>query len=392
MKCLIATSTLGAVSEVWLWRQIIGLKRLKPIVLTWAYCNREDYPLNGIDLHLLQEEQQLDVARPGIAGWVHRVRRAPNGNFFGTAGSEKRAIYEILTRERPEAILCHFGMIALRVLPVALELGIPLVAHFHGIDISSVLLRNNRWYRWSLARHVHSFSSIIVVDDHQRKWFADHGVCEEKLHTIPCGVPTSMFAPSSVRSESPINYVTVSRLSPEKALHLTIVAFHKLLQRYPSATLTIIGDGPERNRLEQMVNQMHLEGVVVLTGSLPPMQVRERLSKAHVFLQHSTVREGSSVSIAEASSMALPVVATRCGGIVSQIVHGETGYLVDQYDVDNMAHYMLRLAQDGGMRERMGKSGRRRMVEHFDTARQIAKLEQVIVAAAERNPTRSTVE
>lgn len=384
MNCCVVTKTLGEVSEVWLWRQVVGFRSVSPSVLAWEYVNRDDYPLGHIPLHLLKHDPS-PMHRKRSVRWHYRARCLRHLNFYASVGQEHKDIEAYLRRQQIDVVLAQFGPIALRVLPIAQKLGIPLVAHFHGHDISSTL--RHRWYRWSLARHANRFAAIVIVGNHQRAWFLDHGVSEDRLHVIPCGVPVDQFKPPMQRPDNPVHFITVSRLSPEKALHHTLSAFSKICRAIPDGRLAIVGDGPERQKLERHALDLKISNRVDFAGYLAPHAVRERLSASHVFLQHSIIREGFGVSLAEAAAMQLPIVSTRCGGIPDQVVHGETGFLVEQHDVDGMAHHMLQLARDPQLRRQMGKAGRGRMQKHFDTTSQIAKLEDVLLKAT--HPTRN---
>ena len=76
------------------------------------------------------------------------------------------------------------------------------------------------------------------------------------------------------------------------------------------------------------------------------------------------------------------MVGSACGGILDQVVDEETGFVVGQRDEEGMAAAMRRLAVEPGLRARLGAAGRQRMIEHFDTCRQVAKLEEVLLTAA----------
>lgn len=371
---------IGHRSEVWLWRQITGLVEFEPHVVTWGLVNTADYPLDGITVHQLPFEPAPENGTlPNRL--LYRLRNVPSVNFYGTIGKEKSVIRQKLKESKPNVILCHFGQTALRILPAAKELNIPLVAHFHGIDISSSL--QNKWYRWSLVRHVKQFAAIIVVGIHQKNWFLEQGVPESRIHVIPCGVPTDMFEPPLARPGGVVQFVTVSRLNKQKGLDCTIKAFNETLKKVPNTHLNIVGDGEELNNLKGLVRYLNISDHVTFFGSCPPESVKQHLTKSHVFLQHSTIREGSPVSIAEAAAMELPIIATRCGGIVDQVVEGRTGYLVDQKDVGGMAIAMIKLAKDDELRSAMGRAGRTRMIEYFDTQKQIAKLESVLLSCCQ---------
>lgn len=282
-------------------------------------------------------------------------------------------------------MLCHFGFMALRLLPVAQQLGIALVAHFHGLDLSSSL--RNRWYRWSLLRALDSFSAIVVVANYQKHWMVEHGVPAEQVHLIPCGVPTQLFKPGKQCHSKNIRFIAVCRLVEKKGVEYSIRAFAQVVMDCPNVRLTIVGDGPLRGCLEELVRKLGLEKHISFVGMVEPKKVRSYFLESEVFIQHSIVSsrgdtEGSPVSIAEASASGLPVVATRCGGIEDQVIDGQTGFLVPQRDVSAMAERMLKLARNPGLRNRFGQAGRKHMVEQFDAPRQIKKLEAVLLNCA----------
>ncbi len=374
---VIVAQHLGVTSEVWLWRQIVGFDRIIPTVLTWEYKNQRKFPLNGTPMRVMTSDP---TPYNGRRRWLSRVQNLSGRNFFGTVGKESRELRQWFSKQNPAAILCHFGHVALRILPVANDLGIPLVAHFHGMDLSSML--KNRWYRWSLDRHLCSFTGVVVVGSRQQQWMLDQGVDPERVHLIPCGVPTDEFTPPSDRPEDPLRFVAVSRLVAWKGVDLTIRAFARAASGLPRALLVIIGDGPDCGELETLAAGLGLADRVIFRGAQLPAIVRQELERSHVFVQHSLDLngwyEGFGVSLAEAAAMGLPVVASRCGGIMDQVVDGQTGFIVDQHDVDGMAKAMQRLGRDSQLRHRFGQDGRRRMVREFDATSQVRKLEGVL--------------
>ena len=170
-------------------------------------------------------------------------------NFYGSVGREFKHLGDLAAHHRPQVMLCHFGSAALRLLPVAEKLGIPLVAHFHGQDVSSSL--RNRWYRWSIIPALSRFAAVVVVGSHQRQWMLRHGVPEERVHLIPCGVPTEQFRPAGAqRTDGVVQFVAVSRLVAWKGVDYTLRAFAAVHAAVPQARLAIVGDGPDRRALE----------------------------------------------------------------------------------------------------------------------------------------------
>jgi glycosyltransferase involved in cell wall biosynthesis len=388
---LIASLQWGVSSEVWIRRQIAGFKRIRPEVVCWERRGAEAPANEGVPVHLMNFEPQPMEQR---SRWLLRLRNAAHGNFYGSVGGELRALRQLLRTTGAQVILCHFGHMALRLLPAATACGVPLVAHFHGLDVSSGL--RNRWYRTSLLRHLSRFAAIVVVGSHQRQWMIEHGVPPERVHLIPCGVPTAFFspAPRPARASGPLRIAAVSRLVPWKGIAETIRAVAEARSQGIAAELRVVGDGDQRAELEALVGQLLLNDHVTFLGPRDPAFVRELLNESDVFVQHSLTSatgwcEGFGVSIAEAAAMELPVIATRSGGIPDQVLDGETGILIAERDVAGMAAALVSLARSPDLRARLGRAGRQRMVAHFDVDQQVARLEAVMLAAVDHSPPRN---
>jgi len=171
-----------------------------------------------------------------------------------------------------------------------------------------------------------------------------------------------------------------------KGQHIALDAFAKIADTHPNARLVIVGGGPDSDFLKRKAADLGVENRVEFPGSCSAATVRKMLGESDVFLQHSLTHrsgwgEGFGVSIAEASAMALPVIVSPCGGIVDQVIDGETGIIVPEHDREAMAAAMRKLAADPELRHRMGEAGRRRMRGHFDTKAQVRKLEDVLTRA-----------
>ena len=141
-------------------------------------------------------------------------------------------------------MLCQFGFTALRLLPVARRVGIPIVVHFHGVDISSSL--RNRWYLSSLRRSLPSFDSLVVVGRYQREWLLAEGVPPEKVSLIPCGVPVGDFSGGDRAPGATCRFLAVGRLVPKKAPLEVVRAFAHCRRTVPEVRLAMVGQGPSR--------------------------------------------------------------------------------------------------------------------------------------------------
>jgi glycosyltransferase involved in cell wall biosynthesis len=387
----IACRTLGLPSEAWLYRQIVSFSVLCPEVLCWSRQNESWHPMGRIPVHVLP----FPVSpHDGGARWWYRLRTLAQRNFYGSVGAEARHLARLMRARRPEVVLCHFGHTALRLLPVARRLGVPVVAHFHGVDISFCL--RNPWYRWSLQRHLGDLAALVVVADYQREQLIRLGAEPERIHLIPCGVPVEELAPAVNVARQPCRFVTVGRLVEKKGPLETLQALAACAPEAPDGELTVIGDGPLLAASQALARELQVADRVHFLGNQPSPVVLQQLRESSVLLQHSLTsrlgdKEGWPVSVAEAMATGLPVVATRHAGITEQVRDGETGYLVAERDVATMARRMAQLARDPALRSALGRRGREVAEAHFDQRQQVRKLEQVLESVFRRVGVRAAV-
>src|SRR6185295_12187693 len=180
---------------------------------------------------------------------------------------------------------------------------------------------------------------------------------------LPAFVNLKLF-PYRDRSTFPPRFVAVGRFAETKSPHLTILAFKKVADAVPDATLVVIGKGGGGELFEAcliLTRGLGLEDRITFKGVLSHAEVAEEMAKARVFVQHSITapetgdREGKPVAIMEAMASGLAVVATRHSGIVELITEEVDGLLVDEYDIDAMAEAMIRLAEDDSFVSALGK-------------------------------------
>jgi len=165
-----------------------------------------------------------------------------------------------------------------------------------------------------------------------------------------------------------LTFMTVARLDPVKDLRTMLDAFAIVRIARPDAQLVIVGDGPERERLEVRAAAPDLGDSVRFAGYRA--DVRSVLAAADVYVS-SSISEGISITILEAMATGIPVVATAVGGTPEVLEHARGGALVPSRDPDALAAAMLRFAADTRAREDAGAAGRERLSTHFTVDRMI---------------------
>jgi glycosyltransferase involved in cell wall biosynthesis len=382
VQCTIICRGLGLSSEAWLYRQVVGLRRLTVQVIAYAHENQGEYPANGFPVHIRRPSSPAGRLRRQLRRLHNQLRGV--GDYRG-GWAEAKWLCQHLREPRQDVVLAQYGPTGMDLLPICKAMRIPLVVHFHGFDLSKFLATS--WYVRRLQRSLPAFAACVCVASYQRDWLLAQGVSPERLHLIPCGAPMSTLAEARSVAQQPCRFIMVGRLTEKKRPDLSIRAFARCAQEVPDVSLTIIGAGEMREECEALIRKLGVAERVTILGSQPNEGVREELARSSVFVQHSVTaktgdKEGWPVSIAEAAGTGLPVVATRHAGIVDQVDEGQTGLLVDEGDWEGMAKHMLALARSPDLRTRMGQAGRIKMSQ-FDVAIQVSKLENVLLQAAE---------
>ena len=268
------------------------------------------------------------------------------------------------------------------------QLGIPLIVHFHGYDASvhEVLKENAETYpvMFRIA------AAVIVVSRAMERKLISLGAPAEKVHYNPYGINCNDFA-GAEPADSPPVFLAVGRFVEKKAPQLTLKAFASVLRSMPDARLRMIGDGPLLEECRELSDELTIANAVTFLGAQPHEAVREEMRAARCFVQHSVEAangdcEGTPLGILEAGASGLPVVSTRHAGIPDVVIEGETGFLVDERDVDEMAKNMLRLAQDPELAGRLGRAARKRIESDFSERRSLGQLWTIIEDCFEKSP------
>ncbi|GAK59426.1 glycosyl transferase, group 1 [Candidatus Vecturithrix granuli] len=148
----------------------------------------------------------------------------------------------------------------------------------------------------------------------------------------------------------------VARLDPIKNHPILLQAFEQILQHLPETYLIIVGDGPEEERLRNIVQSRDLTDKVRFLGARS--DISELLHVFDIFAL-SSFSEGTSVTLLEAMGAGLPIVATRVGGNPEVVREHETGFLVESNNAEEMANMLIKLLQDTKMRHKMGLAGKK---------------------------------
>lgn len=219
--------------------------------------------------------------------------------------------------------------------------------------------------RW-LARQV-------PVTTHTRAnldWLRDFaGLEPDQVAVIHRGIRVPPEPSAGARADRP-HIVVAERLIPEKRTADGIEVFKTVVRTFPDAVLTVLGEGPERRRLELLVDEAGLGDGVRLRGHIPHREVQQELARAHIYLSMSqSPGERLPNAAKEAMAARCAVVVARTPGIDELVVDGQTGFVVGPGDIESAAERVAELLGDPQRMEGLGRKGRERIVSSFDISR-----------------------
>jgi len=226
-------------------------------------------------------------------------------------------------------------------------------------------------YRLVDANTISRTDHIIAVnqrlkDEIVAKW----SIPPSKVTVVPNGVDTRAFCPdgrkaADVRAKYGIEgmyCLFVGQLRNRKGVDSLLRAFNGINDSVMKCV--VVGDGPERGRLEKMVDDLKLHSKVLFTGAVPFGDLTGLYAGAGFFVL-PTVAEGSPLVVLEALASGLPVISTAVSGIPEIIDNEQNGFIVPPRDVHALAERMRLLIEDDELRAKMSENARRGTVESF---------------------------
>ncbi|MSM32738.1 glycosyltransferase, partial [Escherichia coli] len=177
------------------------------------------------------------------------------------------------------------------------------------------------------------------------------GCPREKIAVSRMGVDMTRFSPRPVKAPAtPLEIISVARLTEKKGLHVAIEACRQLKEQGVAFRYRILGIGPWERRLRTLIEQYQLEDVVEMPGFKPSHEVKAMLDDADVFLLPSVTgadgdMEGIPVALMEAMAVGIPVVSTLHSGIPELVEADKSGWLVPENDARALAQRLAAFSQ-----------------------------------------------
>ncbi len=323
--------------------------------------------MDDLQVHVVTVDRACRT--PNRSEWerafVHRLPWAGGSVLWNAIGPGRRQIATYVQAMKPDVIHAHdtYGLMV-KGLPI------PRVFTIHGFIHGDTLVSETRlaWLRSRIWKRVETAGwadqpHIISISPYVRERL--NGIARGVIHDIDNPIAEECFQVR--RDECRGTIFSAGHLCRRKNTLGLLEAFRRLVTVGMDVRLRLAGNASEREyerRIHEFIRSHKLDNRVDLLGGIPARCVREELAHASVFALVS-FEEGSPMGIEEAMAAGLPVVTSNRCGMPYMIRDGETGYLVDPSDPDDIAWRLGQLLQDDGLRARMGEKARQIALDRF---------------------------
>ena len=297
-------------------------------------------------------------------------------------------IRELVGRTGADVVHAHGYKADLYVYFALRGMGVPLVSTCH------------TWYDTDLFVSIYGmadryvlrkYTRVVAVSDDVKQRLLKAGVGEGKIRMVRNGIDLSPFDGAILAhregraADRALVVGLVGRLAWEKGVDLFLEAAAEVLVEVPETRFKVIGEGPDREKLERLIDRLNIRESVNLMGR------REDMASQYASMDvmvSSSRQEGLPLAILEGMASGLALVATAVGEVPKVIVDGRTGLLVPAQDAGSLAAGIMELLHNPEKRKRLGGAARQLIEEEYSAARMTAdylRVYQEAIAAMRRS-------
>ena len=338
--------------------------------------------LKGLDLHVVTEDAKCSTPKESVWGKVriHRLPRQGRATLTNAIGPGRRQMIRYLNKLAPDVVHAHdtYGLMV-KGLPI------PRVFTIHGQIYKDTWVSGGRfprlrswlWKRieltgWADQPHVISISPYV------REQLA--GVVTGTIHDIDNPIGENCF--NLGRHEEPGRIFCAAAICPRKNTLMLVRSFAKLLNSGVNTELRLSGDGDKDylDHVSHFIREHGLEINVKLLGRVSYEVIQDEMSRSAVFTLVS-LEENSPMGIEEAMAAGLPVVTSNRCEMPYMVRDGESGFLVDPNNPDDIARRLGQLLKNDELRRSMGAKGREIALDRFHPAKVASRTLEVYLHA-----------
>lgn len=219
---------------------------------------------------------------------------------------------------------------------------------------------------------------ITTGEEIRQRMINDNRFNASKIFSIPTGINLNRFDPRKVKPALKLRGFSVGMigvLRSWKGHRYFIEAVPEILKSIPDAAFYIVGDGPQYENIERLIDRLLLRDKVFMIGHRE--DIPEILASLDLVVHPSYANEGVPQSVLQALAMERPVVASDAGAIKEVVIDNETGFLIDPEDPEQIAKRVIELYKNPELRIKFGKAGRRLVEKSYSMEAMLDKVESL---------------
>ena len=255
-------------------------------------------------------------------------------------------------------------------------LDIPYLCYVHGEDVETA--STSRELSWIVRKALKHTKYLVCNSQNTANILLNNwNVSSDKIKIIHPGVDATQFIPAPTEQKirlqlgwkkSPV-ILTVGRLQERKGQDMLIRSLPLIKTKYPDILYAIVGNGEQRSKLEQLVEELNLQDHVLFMSELSDAEMIQCYQQCDIFiLPNRTVGrdiEGFGMVLVEAQACAKPVIAGNSGGTAETMLLEETGLIIDCTQPELIAQTLSTLLGDPEKCKQMGENGRKHVEQHL---------------------------
>lgn len=369
-------------SENWIYTQIVGLKRFKPLVLTKRTRNLDYFSLDAVNGDLVEA-----YANP----WQRVYEKVARRLFY----KQYPAYIRTFERTRPAILHSHFAQHAYDDLDLKHRFHIPHIVSCYGADLWKFAEIGNQRRKYSV---LFSEADVFLVEGNAMKQRAIDLGCDAKkirVHHLGIDLRRIKYVPRKPPADGIVRCLLAGRAIEKKGMIYGLRAFATVAARHANVHLTVMtwGEAAYKRRFirewKQFVSANGIADRVTWYG-LQPYDEYVRITEAsHIFIVPSVIASnndaegGCPVTAIELSAAGMPIVGFAHCDIPEVVTDGVSGFLVQEKDVDGLTDRLEQLVTNPQMWESMGQAGRAHITAQHNAETQVSRLEDIYLELLE---------
>lgn len=329
----------------------------------------------GHNIHMLSYARpaRLDTLETGITYHEVSINSYPLFDYPPYALALASQMVNLIEYENLDLLHVHYALphatsayLAKQIMADR-NINVPVITTLHGTDIT--LVGRDPSYKHVVEFSIDKSDGVTAVSEYLKKETYENFDIEQDIKVIPNFIDLDRFKKSNKshfkkaicpNDENVI--VHVSNFRKVKRVPEVVTVFSKIIESGIRGKLLLVGDGPDKQKAEQLCRDLSICEHVRFLGKLE--QVEEVLSIADLFMIPSG-SETFGLAALEAMSCSVPVISSNIGGLPEVNIHGETGYLCDLDDIECMVDYSIKILTDSELHQKMADNARKR-AERFN--------------------------